>query len=257
MLLTLLALAAPLPAFAISDQALQPVSVAPSPAALVVSTSLDSCGVLENQIVCKLDVSFNPLPNADSYSATVSSADGSVVDYGGVGAGGTSLWVPYVGAGTYSVKITAYGQPVTSTDSADGTGDVIATAVSRSSSGGRGGKPRLAPRRADEATAAAATEVSGRTPGGSEENADPDGAASTGVESSPAAPDPACTTTPTTPAPPTPPEEPPADTDPENPDEDGDGISDEQERATYEQDLAAYQAALDAYNAQQPPAPAC
>ena len=82
LLLTLLALAAPLPAFAISDQALKPVSAEPGPAALSVSASLDSCGVLSNEVVCKIDVSFNPLANADSYSASVTRADGSVIDYG-------------------------------------------------------------------------------------------------------------------------------------------------------------------------------
>ena len=111
MLLALLALAAPLPAFAISDQALKPMSADPGPAVLSVSASLDSCGVLTDDVVCKLDVSFNPLPDADSYSATVTAADGSVTDLGDVGPGGASLWVPYVGAGTYSVKITAYGEP--------------------------------------------------------------------------------------------------------------------------------------------------
>ena len=64
MLLALLALAAPLPAFAISDQALKPMSADPGPAALSVSASLDSCGVLTDNVVCKLDVSFNPLPDA-------------------------------------------------------------------------------------------------------------------------------------------------------------------------------------------------
>ena len=130
MLLALLALAAPLPAFAISDQALKPMSADPGPAALSVSASLDSCGVLTDNVVCKLDVSFNPLPDADSYSATVTAADGSVTDLGDVGPGGASLWVPYVGAGTYSVKITAYGEPTKPHD-ANGHGPVIATDVSR------------------------------------------------------------------------------------------------------------------------------
>ena len=96
MLLALLALAAPLPAFAISDQAFKPMSADPGPAALSVSASLDSCSVFANNVVCKLDVSFNPLSNADSYSATVTAADGSVTDLGDVGPGGASLWVPYV-----------------------------------------------------------------------------------------------------------------------------------------------------------------
>ncbi len=38
-------------------------------------------------------------------------ADGSVVDFGDVGAGGSSFWVPYVGNGTYTVTVSAYGTP--------------------------------------------------------------------------------------------------------------------------------------------------
>ena len=127
LLLALLALAAPLPALATSDQALEPMTAARGPVPLAVSTSLDSCGVLEDQIICKLDVSYNALPNATGYSATVTRADGSVVDYGGVAPGGTSLWVPYVGAGGYSVRVTAYGEP----ERPDGDKPVISTEVSR------------------------------------------------------------------------------------------------------------------------------
>ena len=111
MLLTLLALAAPLPAMALNSDGSEPVTATPAPAALSVSTSLDSCGIVNAQVVCKLNVSFNPIDGADTYSATVTRADGSVVDYGGVGIGGASLWVPYVGPGGYSVRISAYGTP--------------------------------------------------------------------------------------------------------------------------------------------------
>ena len=161
MLLTLLALAAPLPAFAISDQALEPVSADPGPAALSVSASLDSCGVMSNEIVCKLDVSFNPLPNADSYTATITRADGSVTDYGDVGPGGASVWVPYVGAGSYSVKITAYGEPNRPKDR-DGRGHVIATDVSGSSPWHRDrNKPDKSKPKKDEPSATV-TSVTGR-----------------------------------------------------------------------------------------------
>jgi hypothetical protein len=245
--LTLLALAAPLPAFAISDQAFEPVSAAPGPAAISVSTSLDSCGVLDDGVVCKIDVSFNEIPTADSYSATVTRADGSVIDYGGVGPGGTSLWVPYVGSGNYSVTITAYGEPESPHDP-DGHGDVIATGYSRSD-----GKDKPKPHSAGNHASAAQTSVTGRDPG-AQGNPDADGVATSEVGTSAAA-TPTCTTTPAPPAPvpPTPPEEPPADLDPDNPDEDADGIPDEQERITYEQQMAEYQAAL---AAQQAPAPA-
>jgi hypothetical protein len=258
-LLTLLALAAPLPAFAISDQALKPVSADPGPAALSVSASLDSCGVLSNEVVCKIDVSFNPLPNADSYSASVTRADGSVTDYGSVGPGGTSIWVPYVGAGSYNVRITAYGAPE-KPDDADGRGQVIAKGSSRGSSW----KPATKPDKPDKPEGskdsadaeATVTEVTGRTDPSATQNEDASGAATSEVGASPEAP--TCTTT-TTPAPDpaTPPEQPPPDLDPDNPDEDADGIPDEEEEATYQQELAEYQAALEAQANQPPPAPTC
>jgi hypothetical protein len=262
-LLTLLALAAPLPAFAISDQALKPVSADPGPAALSVSASLDSCGVLSNEVVCKIDASFNPLPNADGYSASVTRADGSVTDYGSVGPGGTSIWVPYVGAGSYNVKITAYGAPEKPHDP-DGHGDVIAKGSSRGSSPwdsvtrpDKSDKPDGSKDTGDaEATV---TEVTGRTDPNATQNEDATGTATSEVAASPEAPTCTTTTTTTTPAPdpPTPPELPPPDLDPENPDEDADGIPDEEEEATYQQELTQYQAALEAQANQPPPEPTC
>ena len=103
------------------------------------------------------------------------------------------------------------------------------------------------------------SEASGRDPeqGG---NAEPDGAAETEVgPAATTAPSAACTTAPAEPAPPlpTPPVEPPEDLDPENADEDFDGIPDETERATYEQQLAEYEAAVAAQAETPAPAPAC
>jgi hypothetical protein len=247
--LTLLALAAPLPAFAISDEAVNSLTTAAAPASISVSTSLDSCGTMDNGIVCKLDVSFNTVPNADSYYATVTRADGSVIDYGAVGAGGASLWVPYVGSGTYSVKITAYGEPDTPEEEAGGRGEVVATGYSntnREAGDGEGSDRDEAEERDVE------TGVTGRDPSG-QENPAAEGAPTTEVGTA-TTPEPTCTTpVEPAPAPPTPPEEPPADLDPENPDEDADGIPDEDERVIYEQQLAEYETAI---AAQQLAAPA-
>ena len=225
MLLTLLALAAPLPAFAISDEADSTGHGDPGPAAISVSTSLDSCGVLDDGVVCKLDVSFNSIPNADSYSATVTRADGSVIDYGAVGAGGTSLWVPYVGSGNYSVRITAYGEPDTPEEDADGRGEVIATGYStrrddRDEPSARTARGRGRGERRDRGHRP--------RPGGQREPRRRRRADAPTSAPRPTAAQPTCTTPPSRPpAPPTPPEEPPADLDPENPDEDADGIPDE------------------------------
>src|SRR6266545_7777914 len=101
--LVALAIAVPVPAFAlgIGD---------PGPGgSLDAQASLDSCGLFENQIVCKIDVSYNEIAGAERYTASVAAPTGSVSDFGSVGAGGTSLWVPYSGDGDYSVTIQAWG----------------------------------------------------------------------------------------------------------------------------------------------------
>src|SRR5204863_1037607 len=84
---------------------------APAPGSLDASASLDGCGLFEQQIVCKVDVGFNQIAGADRYAASVTAPDGSVADYGDVGAGGAGLWVPYVGDGTYTVTVQAWGKP--------------------------------------------------------------------------------------------------------------------------------------------------
>jgi hypothetical protein len=104
-----LALAVPLPALALTGRGggEQP----PPDVSLSVAASLDSCGTAADTIVCKIDVSWNAVPGANRYTASVTRADGSVVDFGDVGAGSASFWVPYVGNGTYTVSVSAYGTP--------------------------------------------------------------------------------------------------------------------------------------------------
>jgi hypothetical protein len=108
-LLALLALAVPLPALALTggEDDAAPVAIVD----LSVSASLDGCGTSASTIVCKIDASWNGVPGAERYTASVTRADGSVADYGDVGAGSASFWVPYVGNGTYSVQVSAYGTP--------------------------------------------------------------------------------------------------------------------------------------------------
>lgn len=106
LLLVALALAAPVPAFAVSL-----ANDGSGAGSLAAQASLDSCGLFENQIVCKIDASYNEVAGATSYTASVSGPNGAVSDYGSVGAGGTSLWVPYAGNGTYTVEIQAWGTP--------------------------------------------------------------------------------------------------------------------------------------------------
>jgi hypothetical protein len=81
----------------------------PHAGALGVSAALDSCGIAEAAIVCKIDATFNQVPDAQYYTSSVTRPDGSVVDYGSVGEGSTSLWVPYAGDGDYVVSVSAYG----------------------------------------------------------------------------------------------------------------------------------------------------
>jgi hypothetical protein len=239
-MLALLALAAPLPALAVSGD-----DAPAGPAALSVSTTLGECGATDAQVVCQLNVSFNELESASSYSASVTRVDGSVVDYGSVPAGGTSLWVPYVGAGSYSVTVTAYGTP-------EGPGEPqekIATEVSdaetetdeaKLETQGESGR--------DDAEAEVDAPDEPDDPNGGQGPADAaeiEGADETCTEQAPPAP----------PAPPIPPEPqaPPADADPNNPDEDADGVPDASEAAEYERLVAEREEAIAAAEAAELP----
>lgn len=128
----LLAMAVPLPALALSGGDGSEVSDG-SAATITVSASLDSCGTAASTIVCKIDATWNDVPGAERYAASVTRADGSVMDYGDVGAGSGSFWVPYVGNGTYTVTVSAYG-----TAPGQERARVIAKGSSGAGSGGRG-----------------------------------------------------------------------------------------------------------------------
>jgi hypothetical protein len=100
-----LALAIPLPALALTGGG--------GDAGLSVEASLAGCGVSGGGIVCEIETSFGSIDGAEYYTASVTAPDGGVTDFGrvaGAGGGGTSLWVPYVGNGTYSVTVTAWGE---------------------------------------------------------------------------------------------------------------------------------------------------
>jgi hypothetical protein len=108
MLYAALALAIPLPALAVTGDE--------GGSGLSVEASLAGCGVNGPRIVCEINTSFGSIEGADYYTASVAAPDGSVTDFGqvaGAGGGGTSLWVPYVGNGTYSVTVTAWGDEKT------------------------------------------------------------------------------------------------------------------------------------------------
>jgi hypothetical protein len=227
-LLTLLALAAPSFALASADQGSVRL---PGPAALGVSTTLGGCGVAGSDIVCELNVSYESVNGASAYTATVTRADGSVVDYGSVGAGGTSLYVPYVGPGTYSVRITAYGSP----PSDGGRGNVIATGSDEPAkaeaeiSDARGNNSIAQPRPGNRISRHAAQAHAADSPGnpGVEGGAP---AAEATQQHAPAAQPPAeqPQPPPCEPVPPDPNPLPP-DADPNNDDEDADGVSDAEE----------------------------
>ena len=88
---------------------------AEAPSGLSVSASLGGCGVGGEGIVCTIDVGFSGVEGADYYTGTLTRADGSVQDLGAIGSGegggGASVSVPYVGAGNYSVTVSAWGTP--------------------------------------------------------------------------------------------------------------------------------------------------
>jgi hypothetical protein len=118
--LALIALAVPFPALALDGGGAQETG---SPG-LSVTASLDSCGLAGSQIMCKIDAGWNTLEGAETFSVSVTSADGSVVDMGETTGQGTSVWVPYAGSGSYSVEVTAWGTPPGEED--DGRPEVIA-----------------------------------------------------------------------------------------------------------------------------------
>jgi hypothetical protein len=202
LLLALVALAVPLPAFGLgSDPA--------PPQALTVSASLEQCGIAATTVVCKFDASYNSIAGARYYTASVTGPDGSVVDYGDVGAASTSLWVPYVGDGTYTISISAWGAPVANkppkpiasgTTSAGGSPDQVTTVP--------GAKTAAA------APASHASASSSSAPGQSSSNPGP-----TAPSTKPSTPpdSPGTTTCKPAPAPPPPPPTPPTTTTPSVP----------------------------------------
>ncbi len=244
LILALLALAVPLPALAISERSVD-AEAQRALASIAVSASLDTCGVLEVDIVCKINVSFSPVPGATSYSASVTAADGAVTDHGSIGAGGATLFVPYAGDGAYSVRIVAYGPPLDPTD-ADDQGEVIATGVARppsdESEPTEASKPE--PPRQNEAEAVGRDAASAALEGSANELQTETAPQSTeaGLPAEPGCEQPSADA----PAPGSGaelPEAPPEDLDPENPDEDADNILDADERLAYDEAVAAIAAA--------------
>ncbi|HSI81204.1 MAG TPA: hypothetical protein VK919_11210, partial [Solirubrobacterales bacterium] len=108
LLFAALALLVPLPALAVNRYE---AAAGGNAEGFGVSVALDRCALLEARILCKLDVSYAPVADATSYVASVTGPDGSVVDGGGLGSGGGSIWVAYTGDGTYTVEVSAFGEP--------------------------------------------------------------------------------------------------------------------------------------------------
>lgn len=190
LLYALLALAVPLPALALTGHA-DPVPAAN--ANLSVAASLDSCGTAADTIVCKLDASWNEIPGATRYTASVTRADGSVVDFGDVGGGSSSFWVPYAGNGAYTVSVSVYGTPP---------GSDRPEVVARGSSSAGAGPEEDAPETTgDAATSAGSAASAGAASSGDGATSEPAGGDSPDTEPPD---DPACEEDP-------PPEDPPAE----------------------------------------------
>lgn len=102
-----LALAVPLPAFALGGG---------GAARLDTAASLSGCGVQGSEMICTLAVSFNRLPHAEYYTARIAKPDGGTQEYGTVAEGEgdgrvtVDLAVAYAGAGGYTVSIAAWGR---------------------------------------------------------------------------------------------------------------------------------------------------
>ena len=169
--LALLALAVPQLAFG-GDQ--PPTA----PATLSVSASLDGCGLAEAAIVCQIDASWNALDGADYYTVSVTRPDGSVVDAGQGAGTSRSVFVPYVGAGTYSVQVAAWGTPPGEDEP-----EVVAREQAMST-GGDGAATRVGPRTSGDDPA--------REEGGAELSENDDAGSAGPVAEPPAGEDPAC-----------------------------------------------------------------
>ncbi len=125
--LALIALAVPFPALALDGGGVR----APGSRTLTVSASLDSCGlaghadhVQDRRGLEQRSRAPRTTPSASRAPTARSSTMGETTGQG------TSVWVPYVGSGTYSVSVTAWGTPPGEED--DGTPEVIARSSSES-----------------------------------------------------------------------------------------------------------------------------
>src|SRR5690606_5407107 len=98
--------------------------------ALAVSASLGGCGATAEGIACRIDVSWSPVEGAERYTVTVARPDGAVLELGSSKGTSTTVWVPYGGAGSYGVTVTAWGEededgkstPIASGDAEPGKG---------------------------------------------------------------------------------------------------------------------------------------
>jgi hypothetical protein len=81
------------------------------PGALSVSAALEGCGLANAAIVCQINATWSSVDGADYYAVSVTRPDGSVADLGQGAGTSRTLFVPYVGAGTYSVQVAAWGTP--------------------------------------------------------------------------------------------------------------------------------------------------
>jgi hypothetical protein len=105
-IVALTALGLAVPTFALGGE-----PAPPGPASLNVSASLGGCGLADTAIVCRIDASWDAPEGAEYYTVSVTRADGSVVDLGQSSGTSRSIYVPYVGPGTYSVRVAAWGTP--------------------------------------------------------------------------------------------------------------------------------------------------
>lgn len=76
--------------------------------AVPVEASLESCGNGKAP-TCEIAVFFEPPADAVAYEATVTAPDGSALLTAPAAPGSATLSVPYVGDGTYVVRVTAFG----------------------------------------------------------------------------------------------------------------------------------------------------
>jgi len=113
LLLALISIIVPLQAGALEGGGRDDSAQVTISAPLSVSASLGECGSLAGGASCQVTIGWSGVAGADYYTAAVTSPDGASMPLGTVGSGesggSATVWIPYLGNGSYSISVSAWG----------------------------------------------------------------------------------------------------------------------------------------------------